>query len=109
MTEEREETAEEQKKTWLLVLVKLPFVGDWVATIVGLWPVILIALLVDMESANGVWWWFLLCGLFLAPWLLFLERWQSVRINVPYLPFKWLWLTPVLVVLGIAGFLGWVE
>ena len=97
------------KKTLLLRLGTLPFIGEWVATIVGLWPIVLIALLVDMDSYSGPCWWVLLSGIALAPWLIFLQRWQNVRINVPYLPIKWLWLTPFLIILGVACLLGWVE
>jgi hypothetical protein len=100
---------EQRRETLLLKLGRLPFIGDWVATIVGLWPIVLFALLVDMESAYGVWWWLVLSGMLLAPWLIILQRWQGVSINTPYLPIKWLWLTPIFIFLGIAGFLGWME
>ena len=100
---------EERKRTWLATLATLPFIGEWVATVVGLWPIFLIVLLVDMDSYYGVFWWLALSGIVLAPWLIFLERRYNLRINVPYLPIKWLWLTPVLIILAVLGFLGWVE
>lgn len=93
---------EHRAETWLLKLGRVPFIGEWVATLVGLWPLILLAVLVDMESANGVFWWLALSGIALAPWLIVLQRWQGVRINVPFLPIKWLWLTPILIILGVA-------
>jgi len=98
---------EQRAETWLLKLGRLPFIGEWVATVAGLWPLFLFAVLVDMESVNGVYWWLALSGIALAPWLIVLQRWQGVRINVPYLPIKWLWLTPFLIIVGVAGLLGW--
>ena len=84
------------------------FIGEWVATLVGLWPLILLAVLIDMDSAYGVFWWLAPSGIALAPWLILLQRWQGVRINVPYLPIKWLWLTTFLIIIG-RRLLGWME
>ena len=104
---------EDDKDSWLVILGGLPFIGDWVSTIVGLLPAILLVFLFDMEGTSnyGVMWWVILSGIALIPWLMFLERRQGVRINIPYLPIKWLWLTPVLIVIGLWGlaseYFGW--
>lgn len=72
-------------------------------------PINLLALVrspFKIEGDPGAW--FLLVGaIVLAPWLVVLERWQGVRIDTPYLPIKWLWLVPVLVIGAAAALLGW--
>ena len=66
----------------------------------GLWPFGLSCWLLSGSPGLAL----VLGGLVLAPWLIFLERWQRVRINVPFLPIKWRWLNPVIILAGVAEF-----
>ncbi len=95
----------DDRKPWLPALCELPLIGEWVATIVGLLPLIVIMVVVyalggampDDPPA-----WYLIAGsLMLAAWLMLLERWQKLRINMPYVPVKLLWLCPLLFLVGV--------
>lgn len=92
--------AEESNESWLLLLCKIPVLGDLIPTVGGLWPLGLSLWLLGGSPGLAM----VLGGLVLAPWLIFLERWQLMRINVPYLPIKWLWLTPLIILGGAATF-----
>jgi hypothetical protein len=90
----------EQSETWLLKLCTFPLIGDWATTIVGLLPIGLLAVaraLAGVEGDPGPWF-FIVSAIALIPWLIILERWQGIRINTPYLPIKWLWIIPILLI-----------
>ena len=77
----------QRRQPWLPTLCELPFIGEWAATIVGLMPLIVIVAIVAAlqgEMPNDPPPWYLIVGsLLIAPWLIFLERWQQLRINIP--------------------------
>jgi hypothetical protein len=93
-------------ESWLSIIGSIPYIGDWVATIVGLVPVFPVLAIYESVGEEPGGWYFVLAGVLLTPWLIFLERWQGFSIKVPVLPIKLLWVTPVLVVMGAAEVLG---
>jgi hypothetical protein len=85
---------------WLRVVCGLPWIGDWVATIVGLLPVVLLFAAREFMSIEGdPGNWFMIVGsVVMIPWLFLLERRLDLRINTPVLPIKLLWVIPVLLI-----------
>lgn len=96
---------EEGQESWLAKLCGLPFVGDWVATFVGLAPLLIVFVLFNSWQI-GHNWSFIVGAVVLVPWLLLLEGRMGLRINIPVLPIKWLWVAPMLAVLGVVGLFG---
>ena len=92
--------AEAGNESWLLLLCSIPVIGEWVANIVGLAPLGLVFVLLGDSPGFAL----IVGGLVLAPWLIFLQRWQRVRMNLPYVPVKWLWLTPLIILAAVACF-----
>ena len=107
-TESEDPMEEQATESWLSIIGSIPYIGDWVATIVGLVPVFPVLAIYEYVGEEEGGWYFVLVGVLLIPWLIFLERWQGFRINVPYIPIKLLWVTPVFVVMGVAEVLGFV-
>ena len=105
-TESEDPMEEQATESWLSIIGSIPYIGDWVATIVGLVPVFPVLAIYEYVGEEEGGWYFVLVGVLLIPWLIFLERWQGFRINVPYVPIKLLWVTPVFVVMGVAEVLG---
>jgi hypothetical protein len=48
----------------------------------------------------------LIVSVALIPWLIFLERWQNVRMDLPYVPIKLLWVLPVFIFFSLAELFG---
>jgi len=98
----------DSNSTWLQTLCSLPFIGEWVSTIFTFIPFLL---LISLEAATGLEadfgpWQTLALSLVMIAWLIFLERWQNVRMNTPYVPIKILWLMPIFVVVSIGEIVG---
>jgi hypothetical protein len=98
----------DEPESWLQILCAFPIIGPWVTIIAGLFPIVIIGIiegLTGIDIGFGPWV-MLIVSVALIPWLIFLERWQNVRMDLPYVPIKLLWVLPVFIFFSLAELFG---
>lgn len=100
--------SEPRQETFLQMLTGLILVGPWIT--LGLALVAPIVAFVLVLAIPGVAEWdenrqfglsVILASIIAVPWLLGLQWWGGVRINVPIIPIPMLWLTPFALIFGL--------
>jgi len=96
------ESTQQDEERWFSVILGIPYVGDFLTTVIGILPMILIFAVFgyEQEAATGdetgpkEFWTILVCIPVLYAWLLFLERKLRLAICLPLpivsIRLKWL-------------------
>lgn len=95
------------EETYMQMLTGLFFIGPWITLGLALVAMVIATMLLVMVPGASEWvpdkqlaLTLILGGFLSIPWLLLLEWWGKVRINVPIIPIPLVWLAPLVIIWG---------